>query len=139
MIMSNILIDISYLEALINVNHEKHDQADKIAGYLKDYDRFYIPNHILILLMEKNKEHSVECQKIFNILINSTRIDCSMGKIKYLDSFKKYGELNGLSYNDWLTVTYMKYKKLHYILSFNEHFDEIPGIKRIYRKIMYNN
>lgn len=137
--MTNYLLDYTFLEALINVNHENHKQAEKLAENIRDHDLSYVPNHILILLMDKNKQYIGECQKIFEILNNSTRIDCSMDKNKYIESFNNYKTSNNLNFNDWLTLTYMKQKDIKFILSFNEKFDKITGIKRIYKENYFKN
>ena len=43
-----------------------------------------------------------------------------------------------LNFNDLLTIEYMKEKNIKVLLSFNEKFDNVKGINRVYDFDEYN-
>lgn len=128
--MTDMLIDHTYIEALIDKNNEKHEIAEKISDSLHRH-RLYLPNHELIILINNNKVFITQSKKLFEILNDTTRIDYTSTKKIFTESYKKLNTENKLNFTENLTVGYMKEKNLKYILSFNEKYDEIQEISRI--------
>lgn len=131
--MQKILLDYTFLEALIFEKNEKHEIADQLAKVIKKEDYLYIPSNVLTIMMKKLENYNSESIKFVNNIRYSTRIDCSIDKNLYMDAYAFFEENPSLNYTDCLTIEYMKKKGLQYILSFNENFDKIKGIKRLYR------
>lgn len=133
-----ILLDHTYLYALIHNEDENHQMADKIANILRDDDVLYIPNNELMTLMNRNKEFYQENKIIYKNLKETSRINQLFDKKIYIEAEQIYQNSDNLDYNNCITLVYMKQKKIRYILSFNQKLDTVRGIKRVY-KIDKNN
>ena len=131
--MNKIVLDLNFLEALIFEKHEKHEDTDIILKVIKKDDYLYIPSHILVVMMNKLETYDDAEKTFFENILNNTRIGYTIRKKDYLEAFEMSKTTN-LSYNDCLTVVYMKNNDIRNIISFNEEFSKVKGVRRLYRQ-----
>ena len=131
--MSNLLIDHTFIEAILQKKHPQHEIAEKLSKHIGDNDRLYLPDFELVLLLDKISEYPEESKEIIRMINEITRIDCFQSKNVYYKAFDEFKQHENLTFLNCLTKQYMKHKGLKYILSFNEKYDKIQEIKRIYK------
>ena len=132
--MLKILLNQDFLEALIFEEHVNHEKADIIANTLRKDDYLYIPVHVLIMTLDKLEKYDRESNIKFLKNINkTTRIECGVSKQIYRSAYELFQSNHSLNFLDCLTIKYMENKDFKYLISFNEKFDEIKGIKRLYK------
>ena len=138
--MLKIMLNYDFLEALIFEDHENHKNANEIVNAIRKDDYLYIPFHVLIVIMQKLGNYDYDSNIKFLQNVNmSTRIDYIINKSIFLSATELFKSNDSFSFNDCISIQYMKYKKMKYIISFNETFDEINGIKRLYKLDEYNS
>lgn len=116
--MIDLVVDHTYIEALINQNNEKHEIAEKISEHIHDRQKLYLPNHELVIIMNENKEYITESQELFKILYEATKIDFSLTKKKYYESYRKFKTKSKLSFTDYLIIherRFLSIKLIFYI------------------------
>lgn len=132
--MLKILLNHDFLEALIFEEHENHEKADIIANTLRKDDYLYIPVHVLIMTLDKLEKYDQESNiKFLKNINNTTRIEYGVSKQIYRSAYELFQSNHYLNFLDCLTIKYMENKEFKYLISFNEKFDEIKGIKRLYK------
>lgn len=130
--MNKIMLDGSFLEALMFKNHERHEETGIIMKVIRKDDYLYIPSHILVAMMNKLESHGDAGRIFYENILNNTRIGCNIGRKEHLNAHEMFKSTD-LSYQDCLTITLMKKMNIRNIISFNEGFDKIRGIRRLYR------
>lgn len=137
--MLKIMLNYDFIEALIFENHENHERANRIVTAIRKDDYLYIPCHVLIAVMKKlgNYDYDTNIRFLENINL-TTRIDYLINKPIYLEANELFKSNKSHSFLDCITIQYMKSKEIKYIISFDEKFDEIKGIKRLYKIDEYN-
>ena len=132
--MLKILLNHDFLEALIFEEHVNHEKADIIANTLRKDDYLYIPVHVLIMTLDKLEKYDHESNiKFFQNINKTTRIDYGVSKQIYRSAYELFQSNHSLNFLDCLTIKYMENKDFKYLISFNEKFDEVKGIKRLYK------
>ena len=132
--MLKIILNYDFLEALIFKNHENHEKANKIVTAIRKDDYLYIPCHVLIAIMKKLGNYDYESNIRFLENINlTTRIDYVINKPIFSSANELFKSNDSFSFLDCITIQYMNYKQFKYIISFDEKFDEINSIKRLYK------
>lgn len=132
--MLKILLNHDFLEALIFEEHENHEKADIIANTLRKDDYLYIPVHVLIMTLDKLEKYDQESNiKFLKNINNTTRMEYGVSKQIYRSAYELFQSNHYLNFLDCLTIKYMENKEFKYLISFNEKFDEIKGIKRLYK------
>ena len=75
-------------------------------------------------------------------VFHTLTITCRVQNLNYKQLLNNYSNIfhsnNLLDFDDCLTIEYMKEKKIKVLLSFNEKFDDIKGINRVYDLDKYN-
>ena len=137
--MLKILINYDFLEALIFEDNENHETANKIVNVIQKSHYLYIPCHVLFTMMKKldNYGHDTNIKFLENINM-TTRIDYQNNKQIFQSAYELYESNDSFSFLDCITIKYMKSKEIKHIISFNEKFDEIKSIKRLYKLDEYN-
>ncbi len=137
--MLKILINYDFLEALIFEDNENHETANKIVNVIQKSHYLYIPCHVLFTMMKKLDKYGHDTNIKFLENINmTTRIDYQNNKQIFQSAYELYESNDSFSFLDCITIKYMKSKEIKHIISFNEKFDEIKSIKRLYKLDEYN-
>ena len=127
------LIDHTLIEALFDSTHEKHEQALSLIYFL-DQKQLYITYIELIKVMDLCKEYDDETKKeMFRLIIEITKVL----NVYENETFKKilriYTRFNGeFDFSDCINIYYMNYRKFWNLVSFDERYDKIDKVKRIY-------
>ncbi|RAP51480.1 MAG: hypothetical protein BZ137_09920 [Methanosphaera sp. rholeuAM130] len=137
--MFKIVLDYSYWRALLRADDENHEVAELITPLLsKDYT-FYTPFHVFRNVMMLCDNEDVRVKKEIHYYIDKcTRIQFYAQRYTYDDIYEYLTSDNDLSFDDSLTLGFMKKRGIRVIVSFNEAFDQIRGINRIYALDEYN-
>jgi len=137
--MFKIVLDYSYLHALLCI----HDKNREIANdYIIFSERLYIiPFHIFCNVMKLCEDESVDVKReIHYYLDKCTRIQLFIRSKYPYDDIDKYITADvGLSFDDFITLEFMKQKVIRTIVSFNQAFDIVGGINRVYDLDEYNS
>lgn len=133
------VLDYTFLKSLLIQDDPKHDLAERMTLTFDDRTTCYIPYHIFIQVMQLcNNYNNTVKEEIFHTLSNTCRIQ-NLNFKQLQNNYTKILHSNDiLDFNDCLTIEYMKEKSIKALLSFNENFDEIKGINRLYDFDKYN-
>ncbi|MBR0471928.1 MAG: PIN domain-containing protein [Methanosphaera sp.] len=137
--MLKIMINYDFLEALIFEENKNHETANKIANTIQKDHFLYIPCHVLFNIMKKldKYDHETNIKFLENIQM-TTRIDYQNNKQIFQSAYELYKSNNSLTLLDCITIKYMQSKQIKHIISFNQQFDKIKKIKRLYKLDEYN-
>lgn len=137
--MDKMVLDYTFLKSLLMLDDPKHDLAERMTLTFDDRTTCYIPYHIFIQVMQLwNNYNNTVKEEIFHTLSNTCRIQ-NLNFKQLQNNYTKILHSNDiLDFNDCLTIEYMKEKSIKALLSFNENFDEIKGINRLYDFDKYN-
>ena len=131
--MNKILLDYSALKALLVKEDPNNELIIKMIKNIDNIYTFYVPYHIFIKSMNLCKEYDSKIKdEIYFILNNATRIHHLTNMDVYNRSLRRYIKYDKLSYDDCLTIEFMKDKEIRHILSFNENLDNVKDINRVY-------
>ncbi len=134
------MINYDFLEALIFEDHQKHETANKIVNAIRKNYYLYIPSHVLFNIMENLGKYDYDTNiKFLENIHMTTRIDYQINKQIFQSAYELFKSNDSLSFLDCITIKYMKSKEIKHIISFNEQFDQIKGIKRLYKLDEYNS
>ena len=139
--MFKIVLDYSYLHALLCENDKNHEIANVITSYFqKDYT-LYIPFNIFCNVMRLCEEESVDVKREIHYYLDKyTRIQMfTRSKYPYDDIDRYITADVGLSFDDFITLGFMKQKGIRTIVSFNQAFDKVNGINRVYDLDKYDD
>ena len=137
--MNKMVLDHTFLKSLLIPDDSKHDLADRMISTFDDRTTCYIPFHIFLHIMQlcNSYDYTVK-EEVFHTLTNICRVQ----NLNYKQLLNNYSNIfhsnNLLDFDDCLTIEYMKEKKIKVLLSFNEKFDDIKGINRVYDLDKYN-
>lgn len=137
--MDKMVLDYTFLKSLIRLDDPKHDLADRMISTFDDRTTCYIPFHIFLHIMQLcNSYNYTVKEEVFNTLTNTCRVQ----NLNYKQLLNNYSNIlhsdDLLDFEDCLTIEYMKEKNIKVLLSFNEKFDNIKGINRVYEFDKYN-
>lgn len=137
--MDKMVLDYTFLKSLIRLDNPKHDLADRMISTFDDRTTYYIPFHIFLHIMQLcNSYNYTVKEEVFNTLTNTCRVQ----NLNYKQLLNNYSNIlhsdDLLDFEDCLTIEYMKEKNIKVLLSFNEKFDNIKGINRVYEFDKYN-
>lgn len=138
--MLKIAMDATYLEALIYNKHEKHDFAHRMGHEILDNFRICLPIEEYSKIFDSFKYCDEQIQhEIREVILNNVTI-FSPDKNNMVDALSYFNHLKDkLSYYDCILLDYCKKHDIHYIISFDEKWDNIERIKRIYSINKTNN
>ena len=137
--MLKIMINYDFLEALIFEENKNHETANKIANTIQKDHFLYIPCHVLFNIMKKLDKYDQETNiKFLENIQMTTRIDYQNNKQIFQSAYELYKSNNSLTLLDCITIKYMQSKQIKHIISFNQQFDKIKKIKRLYKLDEYN-
>lgn len=133
------MINYDFLEALIFEENKNHETANKIANTIQKDHFLYIPCHVLFNIMKKLDKYDQETNiKFLENIQMTTRIDYQNNKQIFQSAYELYKSNNSLTLLDCITIKYMQSKQIKHIISFNQQFDKIKKIKRLYKLDEYN-
>lgn len=131
--MNKIVLDYTILKSLLIPDDPKHELAESMILTLDDRTTCYMPYHIFIQVMQLCNNYNDEIiEEIFYTLANTCRIQ----NLNFKELQNNYSTIlhstDNMDFNDILTIEYMKEKNIKVIMSFNEKFDKIKSINRVY-------
>ena len=131
--MFKLMVDSSFIQALIFKNHPKHEVASRMAGTIDEEEYLYLPvydlNHLFDYMDNIRDEKT---RKFFKSICASTRHIKIITRKNQEDAYKLYETNASLSYEQCLTVILMKTNDMRYIISFNENYDHVENITRLF-------
>lgn len=128
-----IFLDSCFLISLISDKANQHEDAVKLLEII-DHEHKVINS--LVLSETLNGIHRCEKRKsleeIYNILMEVAEVIYLKPEeyLKAITLSKHYN--NAINYSDFIILNTMQNKKINRIASFDEGFDKISGIERIY-------
>lgn len=137
--MDKMVLDYTFLKSLLMIDDPKHDLAESMISTFNDRTTCYIPFHIFLNVMQLcSSYNNTVKEEVFHTLTNTCRIQ-NLNYKQLLNHYPNILHSNDLlNFNDWLTIEYMKEKNIKVLLSFNEKFDNVKGINRVYDFDEYN-
>ncbi len=131
-----IFIDSSFILGLFNDKDDNHPKIIKLLKFMPEIinEKKAINNIILTEVLNKihkNYYRNVRTE-IINFLLNIDKIyylenDQYLNAIKLMETYKYT-----MNYSDCLILLTMEKNNINTIISFDNNFDKIKGIKRIY-------
>ena len=131
--MFKMAIDASYLVPLIDESHEKHKLAHKMVSGILDSYRLCIPIEEYGKVFDTFRNCDPETKKkireglMENLTIIAPKND---HVINALNTFNYYD--HKISYSDCIILEYLKEREINYIISFDDKWDMVDEIKRVY-------
>jgi len=127
-----IFIDTSYIVGLLSIKDQWHEKAMELIPKIDKKELITcmsVMNETITLI---NKKIGVEASKTAHqiILDNFTIITEDMEL--YNDSMKILIKYHKLSLTDSIIINLMKRNNIYEVVSFDEDFDRVDGIMRIY-------
>ena len=131
-----IFLDSSFIIGLFNENDDNHDKAVKIMELMPEIvkQKKAINNIVLLEVLNKiQKDYYKTVRKeIINFLLSMDKIyyvenEDYLNVIKLMEYYKY-----SINYSDCLILLTMANNNINTIISFDNDFDKIDGIKRIY-------
>lgn len=128
-----LFIDSCYIIALMNIKAKKHDDSLKLLEYI-DNERTLINSTVILEIFNNLKKKCYESKRLDII-----DLIYSMDKIHYLDvpeydkalDLCKYYNFS-VNYRDCTIIQSMEKYKVNTIVSFDDDFDKVKGINRVY-------
>jgi len=137
--MFKIILDYSYLKALIFKDHEKHEIAKKMAENIQNTYHLYLPTYTLNHIFDDiNNIRDKKTRKLFENICSTTRNITPISRKTQKSAYELYETTNILTYEECITITLMNLYEIRYILSFNENYDSIKKIIRLFDIDKYN-
>lgn len=137
--MQKILLDYSYLKSLIFKDHQKHELAQKMAENIKNTHHLYLPTYTLNHIFDDiNNIRDEKTKKLFENICSTTRNITPISRKTQKSAYELYETTNILTYEECITVTLMHLYEIKYIISFNEKYDNIKNIIRLFEIDKYN-
>jgi len=131
--MLKIMVDDSFLKALIFEDHPKHTIASKMAEAIDDTEYLFIPCYVLNHVFDDiGNNPSQESKKFFDNICCSTRNIRLMSRESQKLAYEIFESHPPLSYEESFTVALMQINDMRHIISFNEKYDNVKEIKRLY-------
>lgn len=128
-----IFLDSSYLIGLIIDNDQHHLKATELKPFLK-HEKKIINNTVLVETLNSinRTNHTLETESIINSILKIDIIDFLTKKeyFKSLELFNYYNQ--GINYSDCTMLYTMQANNVNKIVSFDNDFDKVNGINRIY-------
>lgn len=128
-----IFLDSSYLIGLIIDNDQHHLKATEFKPFLK-HEKKIINNTVLVETLNSinRTNHTLETESIINSILKIDKIDFLTKKeyFKSLELFNYYNQ--GINYSDCTMLYTMQANNVNKIVSFDNDFDKVNGINRIY-------
>lgn len=128
-----IFLDSSYLIGLIIDNDQHHLKATELKPFLK-HEKKIINNTVLVETLNSinRTNHTLETESIINSILKIDKIDFLTKKeyFKSLELFNYYNQ--GINYSDCTMLYTMQANNINKIVSFDNDFDKVNGINRIY-------
>ena len=137
--MDKMVLDYTFLKSLLMLDDPKHELAESMILTFDDRTTCYIPYHIFLQVMQlcNNYKSNVK-EEVFHTLT----ISCRVQNINIKQLYKSYSNTlhatDFLDFNECITIEYMKEKGIKVLLSFNEKFDDVKGVNRVYDFDEYN-
>jgi len=127
-----ILLDTSFLIALIRKNDEKHTEAENILGQVKE--RTVITDHVLseLITFLVCRDGNKTAYEVGKKIIDSDIIIVSVLHEDLSAALGCVGKYNGFSMCDALSIIVMQKLGIKKIASFDSDFDRIKNIERLY-------
>jgi predicted nucleic acid-binding protein len=134
------MVDSSFLQALIFKDHPKHELASRMAENIDDTVYLYMPIYELNKLFDDiNNIRDEKTRKLFDTICCSTRNITEISRKTQKKAYSFFESNQCLSYEECLTVVLMKLNDMRYIISFNENYDEVKQVVRLFDLDKYNN
>lgn len=128
-----IFLDSSYLIGLIIDYDQHHLKATELKPFLK-HEKKIINNTVLVETLNSinRTNHTLETESIINSILKIDKIDFLTKKeyFKSLELFNYYNQ--GINYSDCTMLYTMQANNVNKIVSFDNDFDKVNGINRIY-------
>lgn len=128
-----IFLDSSYLIGLIIDNDQHHLKATELKPFLK-HEKKIINNTVLVETLNSinRTNHTLETESIINSILKIDKIDFLTKKeyFKSLELFNYYNQ--DINYSDCTMLYTMQANNVNKIVSFDNDFDKVNGINRIY-------
>ncbi len=128
-----IFLDSSYLIGLIIDNDQHHLKATELKPFLK-HEKKIINNTVLVETLNSinRTNHTLETESIINSILKIDKIDFLTKKeyFKSLELFNYYNQ--GINYSDCTMLYTLQANNVNKIVSFDNDFDKVNGINRIY-------
>ena len=126
-----ILLDTSFLIALIRKRDEKHTEAEKILGQIKE--RTVITDHVLseLITFMVYKDGKKTAYEVGKKIMDSDVIIVSVLREDLSAALGYVGKYEGFSMCDALSIVVMQKLGIKKIVSFDSDFDRIRNIERI--------
>lgn len=128
-----IFLDSSYLIGLIIDNDQHHLKATELKPFLK-HEKKIINNTVLVETLNSinRTNHTLETESIINSILKIDKIDF-LTKKEYFKSLELFNYYNpGINYSDCTMLYTMQANNVNKIVSFDNDFDKVNGINRIY-------
>lgn len=125
-------IDSSFLISLLTENEKNNQHSCEISENMNEYR--VINNIVLSETLNgiRRYEKRVDLNKIYTI-INEVMEIKYLKKSDYEEAVNIYGYYNGsINYSDCLILKTMQDNNINKILSYDDDFDKINGLQRIY-------
>ena len=125
-------IDSSFLLSLLTENEKNNKHSCEISENIHEYR--VINNIVLSETLNgiRRYEKRVDLNKIYTI-INEVMDIKYLTKSDYEDAVNTYSYYNGsINYSDCLILKTMQDNNINKILSYDDDFDKINGLQRIY-------
>lgn len=125
-------IDSSFLISLLTENEKNNQHSCEISENINEYR--VINNIVLSETLNgiRRYEKRVDLNKIYTI-INEVMEIKYLKKSDYEEAVNIYGYYNGsINYSDCLILKTMQDNNINKILSYDDDFDKINGLQRIY-------
>ncbi len=136
--MDKMVLDYTFLKSLLLFNDPKHELSERMILTFDDRITCYIPYHIFLQVMQlSNNYNNTIKEEIFNTLTKTCRIQ-NLNIKQLQNNYSNIINSNHLDFNDHLTIEFMKEKSIRVLISFNEKFDNIKGVNRVYDFDEYN-
>lgn len=131
--MNKIVLDYTFLKSLLLLDDPKHKLAESMTLTFDDRTTCYIPYHTFLHVMQLcNNYNDKTKEEIFYTLTNTCRVQ-NLNFKQFHDNYSNIlHSTDILDFNDSLTIEYMKEKNIKVLLSFNEKFDDVKGVNRVY-------
>lgn len=117
----------------MNIKSKKHEESIELLNYISNESTLINSTVILEILNNlKKKRYEAKRREIIDLLYNMDEIHylTTSDYDKALETCKYYNY--SVNYSDCTIVNTMQHYKINNIVSFDDDFDKIKGINRIY-------
>ena len=132
---NKIFIDTSFIVALFIPKEKHHERAKKILPMIDKKEKVICQSVINETIALVNKKAGVEASKqVYKVMLDYFTIITENMEL-YNDSMNILIKYHKLSLTDSIIINLMKRNNIYEVVSFDEDFDRVNGIVRIYHDL----